>query len=158
MFLIELNLTLYLLILKYSLRKTKHKMLDTYNQFIKKFPNWVRWLLVPIAAALSYFVITFVMGLLLIGSEQDDLYRLIIIWVGQPFGAAFISTLCVYHTAPHGKFYMAIVVGSLFIAAGGWGIFFYGTIEFHFWMLVSSISSMLGAGGAIFTAKNSPIL
>ncbi|MDB4197562.1 hypothetical protein N9777_04675 [Ascidiaceihabitans sp.] len=133
-------------------------MLNSYNQFLEKIPNWGRWLLVPIAALVSYVIFTFAAGFILIGSEEDHMFRPILIFVVQPVGASFVSTFCVYHTAPRGKLYTAIVVGGLFIVVGGWGIFFYGMVKFKFWLLVGSIASLSGALAAIFTAKTRPNL
>lgn len=133
-------------------------MLEDYNQFLEKIPSSFRWLLVPIAASVSYIIVTFVTGLILLGSEQDHMFRPIVIFVIQPVGASFVSTFCAYLTAPRGKLYTAIVVGGLFIVFGGWGIFFYGMVKFKFWLLVASIASLSGAVAAIFTAKTRPNL
>ena len=133
-------------------------MFEAYNSVLGKLPNWLRWLLVPVAAFVSYAGITLLLGVIMLGSEQDHLYRPIVIYVAQPFLTTFFSILTVYHTAPRGKSYAALAMGFVWICMGAAVMFFYGFSNEQFWMLVGGIAQISGALGAVIIPKFHPSL
>lgn len=123
--------------------------------YIDKVPNWLRWILVPIASIIAGVLIT-VMGRIFFwlqakmsgigeGAWLDLIWTSVFVGGVTGFGLIYAGA----HIAPSGKKMVALCLGALWIMAGGTSIYL-SILKSNWWEVVEIVSTIVGIGSAIY--------
>ena len=133
---------------------------------IQKFPNWLRWLLVPISVVITLFIVTGLTNLFFWLQGKflglgDDAW-LMSLWknIFGPGVTGFATVYVGVHVSPAGKKIAAIVIGAVMMMIGGVSLLSFISSS-NWWGVVNVIATVVGVGFSIYTtfeeeAKKSP--
>lgn len=135
-------------------------MSDINDNFFSKFPNWLRWLFLPIVVILSYVISTALIGILLwitrgyIGASDNSWMGWAHYYVVQPGVACYATVMASAYCAPSNSFTISLIIGGLFAILNGMGIMSMTALGFDLGMLTALVFGTIGAGIAIYQIKD----
>ena len=138
-------------------------MSDIDSNFFDRFPNWLRWVLLPVAVVAAYIIVTAVIGIILwitrsfIGATDSSWMAWGHYYVVQPGISCYATVLAGSYCAPSKKFVTSLILGILFTVLNGMGIMSMTALGFDFAMFTALIFGIIGAGTAVFQVKKETI-
>ena len=127
--------------------------------FFDKFPNWLRWLVLPLVVIACFFIATAAIGLFfwfsrsMIGAGDSGWMYWLQYYVLQPGLAIYASVICGVYCAPKYHFNTALVLGVIFIILNSMSLIILTETGFQFGVFVALLSGIMGAVIAIKETK-----
>ena len=127
--------------------------------FFDKFPNWLRWLLLPIVVVVSFIFATAAIGVLFwisratIGETDSGWMYWLQYYVLQPGLTIYASVISGVYCAPKYHFNTSLIIGILFILLNGMSLFVLLEEGFQLGVFVALLSGVIGAAIAIKDTK-----
>ena len=117
---------------------------------ISNFPNWIRWLLIPIAVMVLYIAVNLFFGSIwflssyLHGLDRDRLYVLVVENTIQPSAASFAVVFGAAYVSPTMKLGVAFVFGAAMTLISGFGLMSMLSTN-NWWGVLNLIFSIAGS-------------
>jgi hypothetical protein len=117
---------------------------------ISNFPNWIRWLLIPIAVVVLYIAVNLFFGSIwflssyLHGLDRDRLYVLVVENTIQPSAASFAVVFGAAYVSPTMKLGVAFVFGAAMTLISGFGLMSMLSTN-NWWGVLNLIFSIAGS-------------
>ena len=117
---------------------------------ISNFPNWIRWLLIPIAVVVLYIAVNLFFGSIwflssyLHGLDRDRLYVLVVENTIQPSAASFAVVFGAAYVSPSMKLGVAFVFGAAMTLISGFGLMSMLSTN-NWWGVLNLIFSITGS-------------
>ena len=139
-------------------------MANVQSNFFDKFPNWLRWLVLPLVVVVCYFIATAAIGVFfwlsrsMIGAGESGWMYWVHYYVLQPGLSVYASVTAGVYCAPKQKFNTALVLGITFIILNSMSLIVLLESGFQLGIFVALFSGILGAAFAIKETKEGEIL
>jgi hypothetical protein len=124
---------------------------------IQKLPNWLRWLIVPVAVISTFIVVenltrlSFLMQGKILGLSSDSWLINVLKNTFCPGITGFLTVFAGVYISPNRKKIVAIVIGALMLRTCWMGFFDYLS-EKNWWGMIFNLSLALGVCIYIYTA------
>lgn len=125
-------------------------------EFVNKLPNWLRWVLVPLAVVVAFLLVSILSNLLFWfqgnmmglgeGAWLDKIWKNAL----APAITGFASVYCGVYVAPSNKKIVSLVIGALLVMLGGISLLSM-LADRNWWGLVNVLFTIGGIGGAIYS-------
>ena len=117
---------------------------------METIPNWLRWILIPIASILAMFVLNAILELSISRVGIGDTFFGSVQRNTINAGAVgFIAVYAGVYVAPNRKEIVSLILGILYIFLGSWSLLI-GITESDYWIILNIISVFIGTGIAIY--------
>lgn len=128
-------------------------------EYIERLPNWLRWILCPIASVLALVVVNFFSYHILryssawAGFGPDSLYFLFTSATIVPATVGFMAVVVGVQVAPSSKLIVAIVLALVYAVVGGFGV----VVSFlakDWYRVTSFVMVIVGLGAAVYHSSD----
>jgi hypothetical protein len=126
-------------------------------EFVNKIPNWLRWILIPIASILAMFLVHWITQFFAgvqssqVGSETGGFFDNIFRNTLPPAFTGFATVYAGVLMAPQGKKVTSLILAAIYILM--LSITLLSGLEVgDFWKIVNVIFTIIGVGAGVYTA------
>ena len=126
-------------------------------EFVNKIPNWLRWILIPVASILAMFIVHWITQFFAgiqssqVGSESGGFFDNIFRNTLPPAFTGFASVYAGVFMAPRGKKVISLTLSAIIILM--LSVTLLSGLEVgDFWKIINVIFTIIGLSGGVYTA------